>query len=66
MFFFSLIPNSLRSLSFLTLNENVERFLSFSTFPKQYIKKNKNNRKQKNSGSQLVTRPVIKMLPPGK
>ena len=41
MFFFSLIPNSLRSLSFLTLNENVERFLSFSTFPKQYIKKKK-------------------------
>ena len=61
MFFFSLIPNSLRSLSFLTSNENVERFLSFSTFPKQYIKK-----KKKNSGSQLVTRPVIKMLPPGK
>ena len=41
MFFFSLIPNSLRSLSFLTSNENVERFLSFSTFPKQYIKKKK-------------------------
>ena len=47
MFFFSLIPNSLRSLSFLTLNENVERFLSFSTFPKQYIKKKQKKKTKK-------------------